>query len=116
MCLKQQQTPHPTPYRPPVFRPTPDIARSPCTAYSDAVRIQVADTVVGHYWQRADVIFVSDGEWPAPTSVLRAVEKAREAGTRFHGVQIGNRGQTGLHAVCEPVHLFHDWASAGGWR
>jgi len=67
-------------------------------------------------WQKADVIFVSDGEWPAPTSVLRAVEKAREAGTRFHGVQIGNRGQTGLHAVCEPVHLFNDWASAGGWR
>ena len=67
-------------------------------------------------WRKADVIFVSDGEWPAPTAVIRSVEKAREDGTRFHGVQIGNRGHTGLHAVCNPVHEFRDWASAGGWR
>ncbi len=66
-------------------------------------------------WKKADVVFVSDGEWPAPTTLLRAVERAREAGTRFHGVQIGNRGRTGLHAVCEPVHVFQDWATAGGW-
>lgn len=34
---------------------------------------------------------------------------------RFHGVQIGNRGRTGLRAVCDPVHVFQDWATAGGW-
>ncbi len=66
-------------------------------------------------WKKADVVFVSDGEWPAPTSLVRAVEKAREKGTRFHGVQIGNRGRTGLHAVCDPVHVFQDWAAVGGW-
>ncbi|TNF24057.1 MAG: VWA domain-containing protein [Deltaproteobacteria bacterium] len=66
-------------------------------------------------WRKADVVFVSDGEWPAPTQLVRSVELARETGTRFHGVQIGKRGQTGLHAVCEPVHVFRDWAAAGGW-
>lgn len=67
-------------------------------------------------WQKADVLFVSDGEWPAPISLTTAVESARAQRTRFHGVQIGNQGRTGLHAVCDPVHVFQDWAAAGGWR
>ena len=66
-------------------------------------------------WKKADVVFVSDGEWPAPSALVHSVEKAREGGTRFHGVQIGNRGRTGLHAICDPVHVFQDWATAGGW-
>jgi uncharacterized protein with von Willebrand factor type A (vWA) domain len=66
-------------------------------------------------WKKADVVFVSDGEWPAPASLVAAVKSVREGGTRFHGVQIGNRGRTGLHAVCDPVHVFQDWATAGGW-
>jgi uncharacterized protein with von Willebrand factor type A (vWA) domain len=67
-------------------------------------------------WRKADIVFVSDGEWPAPVSLVRSVEQARENGTRFHGIQIGNRGRTGLHEICDPVHLFKDWAAAGGWR
>lgn len=67
-------------------------------------------------WRKADVVFVSDGEWPTPAHLIRSVEQAREEGTRFHGVQIGNRGRTGLHAVCDPVHVFQDWTAAGGWR
>ena len=51
-----------------------------------------------------------------PGGVVASVAAARESGTRFHGVQIGNRGRTGLHAVCDPVHVFQDWAAAGGWR
>lgn len=66
-------------------------------------------------WKKADVVFVSDGEWPAPSSLVASVKEARELGTRFHGVQIGNRGRTGLHAVCDPVHEFQDWAALGGW-
>lgn len=66
-------------------------------------------------WKKADVIFVSDGEWPAPAGLVTAIKGARADGTRFHGVQIGNRGQTGLHAICDPVHVFKDWAAAGGW-
>jgi uncharacterized protein with von Willebrand factor type A (vWA) domain len=66
-------------------------------------------------WKKADVLFVSDGEWPAPAALVKLVGDARQEGTRFHGVQIGNRGRTGLHAVCDPVHEFRDWAALGGW-
>jgi len=67
-------------------------------------------------WERADVLFVSDGEWPAPSQVVTEVGEARERGTRFHGVQIGNRGRTGLHAVCDPVHRFSAWGALAGWE
>jgi len=62
-------------------------------------------------WSKADVLFVSDGEWPAPTALRAEVARAKADGTRFHGVQIGNVGETGLHAVCDPVHVFRDWAA-----
>lgn len=65
-------------------------------------------------WKKADVLFVSDGEWPVPHAALDEVKQSKDAGCRFHGVQIGNRGHTGLHAVCDPVHLFTDWATMGG--
>ena len=67
-------------------------------------------------WKKADVVFVSDGEWPAPAGLVSSVQRARKDGTRFHGVQIGNRGRTGLHEVCDPVHVFRDWAAASGLR
>lgn len=73
-------------------------------------RIEKAD------WRKADVVFVSDGEWPAPADLVRMATRARELGTRFHGVQVGNRGTTGLHAICDPVHVFTDWTAVGGWR
>lgn len=67
-------------------------------------------------WKKADVVFVTDGEWYAPPELLSDVARARAAGSRFHGVQIGNRGRTGLHTVCDPVHEFQDWARLGGWE
>jgi uncharacterized protein with von Willebrand factor type A (vWA) domain len=70
---------------------------------------QVVARLEREQWQKADVLFVSDGEWPAPTSLLQSVARTRELGTRIHGVQIGNRGRTGLHSVCDPVHVFTDW-------
>ena len=66
-------------------------------------------------WKKADVVFVSDGEWPAPATLVAAVKCACEEGARFHGVQIVNRGRTCLHAVCDTVHIYQDWATAGGW-
>ena len=67
-------------------------------------------------WKKADVIIATDGEWHASGDVIRAVETAKEGGTRFHGVQIGNRGQTGLHQICDPVHLFKEWSTLRGGR
>jgi uncharacterized protein with von Willebrand factor type A (vWA) domain len=66
-------------------------------------------------WKKADVVLVTDGEWSAPHGVVAGVAEARETGTRFHGIQIGNRGNTGLHSLCDPVHVFQDWAALGGW-
>lgn len=80
-----------------------------------AMMVKVVARLKEERWKKADVVFVSDGEWPASASLVAAVKSAREGGTRFHGVQIGNRGRTGLHAVCDPVHVFQDWATAGGW-
>ena len=61
-------------------------------------------------WAKADILFVSDGEWPEPPELTQSAQSAREAGTRFHGIQIGNRGRTSMHEICEPVHVFTDWA------
>lgn len=66
-------------------------------------------------WRKADVVLVTDGEWVAPASVVHGVKSARENGTRFHGIQIGNAGRTGLHELCDPVHEFRDWTALGGW-
>ena len=61
-------------------------------------------------WRRADVLVASDGEWPTPRGgAVTKIQSARDAGTRFHGVQIGNRGTTGLSAICDPVHEFDAW-------
>lgn len=65
-------------------------------------------------WARADVLLVSDGEWPAQPRLKDAVQSARTKGVRFHGIQIGNRGRTGLHEICEPVHVFTDWVDLLG--
>lgn len=66
-------------------------------------------------WTKADVVLASDGEWPAPPELIALVAEAQKTGTRFHGVQIGNRGHTGLHAVCDPVHVFTEWAALARW-
>ena len=65
-------------------------------------------------WKKADVLFVSDGEWSTPAGALAEVNAAKAKGTRFHGVQIGNRGRTGLHEVCDVVHVFSEWAGLAG--
>ena len=71
----------------------------------------VVEKIEEEEWAKADVLVVSDGEWPAPPDLETALQKCRDDGTRFHGIQIGNRGRTGLHDVCDPIHVFTDWAN-----
>ncbi len=66
-------------------------------------------------WKKADVVLVTDGEWGAPANVVAGVAGAKANGTRFHGVQVGTVGRTGLHSICDPVHEFRDWATLAGW-
>lgn len=77
---------------------------------------QVLEKLRSEGWERADVLLASDGEWPAPAKQVAEVADARDRGTRFHGVQIGNQGRTGLHAVCGPVHEFTAWGALAGWE
>ena len=65
--------------------------------------------IQGNAWAKADVLFMSNREWRVPSDLASAVHRAREAGTRFHGVQIGTRCRTGLHEICDPVHAFASW-------
>lgn len=77
--------------------------------------IGAVESVVSHLekpdWTKADVLIVSDGEFPVSSQVKKVVDAAREKGTRFHGLQIGNSGSTGMHELCDPVHVFTDWAA-----
>ena len=75
---------------------------------------RVLSQLQGGEWARADVLLVSDGEWPAQPRLKDPVQSARTKGVRFHGIQIGNRGRTGLHEICEPVHIFTDWVDLLG--
>ena len=70
--------------------------------------LKVVSRLKEEHWKKADVVFVSDSEWPASANFVAEVKNARERGTRFHGVQIGNQERTSLHAVCDPIHIFQD--------
>ena len=70
---------------------------------------EVLGKVRANEWQEADVLLVSDGEWLVPPELIAGVRQALRTGTSFHGVQIGKRGRTGLHDICEPVHVFSSW-------
>lgn len=61
-------------------------------------------------WSRADVIIVSDGEFPVPSEAITAVASARKAlQLRVHGLLIGAGHSPAMAALCEPVHVFQDW-------
>lgn len=77
---------------------------------------RVLERLRSEHWSKADVMYVSDGEWPVSQELEMSIGAARKSGTRFHGVQVGNVGRTGLHRLCDPVHVFSTWAAAGGWR
>lgn len=81
----------------------------------DGVMRLVLERLKEQQWKKADVLVVSDGFWHAPAALVASSMEAKDNGTRLHGVQIGSLGKTGLHAVCDPVHVFSDWAAAGGW-
>lgn len=69
-------------------------------------------------WSRADIIVVSDGEFPEPSATRAAVTSTRESlGLRVHGLLIGSRHSTAMQRLCDPVHVFRDWSAlAGGIR
>jgi uncharacterized protein with von Willebrand factor type A (vWA) domain len=61
-------------------------------------------------WQRADVVLVSDGEFPVPTETSALIRTAgKDLGMRLHGILVGSGYSGAMEALCNPVHRFADW-------
>ncbi len=61
-------------------------------------------------WKRADILLVSDGEFPAPSATVEEVNQARDRlRLRVHGLLVASRRSEGMEALCDPVHRFDDW-------
>lgn len=61
-------------------------------------------------WSRADIILVSDGEFPISRSLRDDIKTAKAEGAlRVHGLLIGAEQSDGMAAICEPIHVFKDW-------
>ncbi|MCW5755557.1 MAG: VWA domain-containing protein [Phycisphaeraceae bacterium] len=68
-------------------------------------------------WSRADIIVVSDGEFPIPGATTAAVSSARSGlQLRVHGLLIGAGHSSAMSALCDPVHVFNDWNALGVGR
>jgi uncharacterized protein with von Willebrand factor type A (vWA) domain len=65
-------------------------------------------------WSRADVIVVTDGEFPMPDETIASVASARKSlHLRVHGLLIGAGRSAAMSALCDPVHVFRDWHALG---
>lgn len=61
-------------------------------------------------WHKADVLLVSDGEFPVSSALSRKIGNRREKqGLQVHGIQIGNSHYTSMEKICDPMHYFSEW-------
>lgn len=61
-------------------------------------------------WNKADIVLVSDGEFPVPAEAEKALRQAcMERKARVHGVLIGAATSPAMEKLCEPLHRFSDW-------
>jgi uncharacterized protein with von Willebrand factor type A (vWA) domain len=71
-------------------------------------------------WKRADIIMVSDGEFDVSGETQRTLEEAKKKhGLRVHGLLVSNGysgcyGLSAMRSLCEPLHVFRDWAEVKG--
>lgn len=73
------------------------------------------DTLERQGWDRADLLLVSDGAFDLPTLMLERLAMAREQhSARVHGLLIGVQASPSMKAMCDPLHVFGDWAAVGG--
>ncbi|MCA9528218.1 MAG: VWA domain-containing protein [Myxococcales bacterium] len=65
-------------------------------------------------WRRADLLLVSDGEFPVAPATREAVRRAQaESALRVHGLLIGSSHSEAMAALCDPLHHFRDWHALG---
>ncbi|GAD91369.1 hypothetical protein VHA01S_087_00090 [Vibrio halioticoli NBRC 102217] len=61
-------------------------------------------------WYKADILLVSDGEFPVSSGLSRKISNRREKqGLQVHGIQIGNSHYTSMNKICDPIHYFSEW-------
>lgn len=61
-------------------------------------------------WQRADILLVSDGEFPVPAETSALLKGLRsQAKLRVHGILIGSSSSAAMDALTDQVHHFASW-------
>lgn len=61
-------------------------------------------------WHKADILLVSDGEFPVSSGLSRKISNRRKNhGLQVHGIQIGNSHYASMNKICEPIHYFSEW-------
>ncbi|MBY7973008.1 VWA domain-containing protein [Vibrio fluvialis] len=61
-------------------------------------------------WYKADILLVSDGEFPISSGLSRKISNRREKqGLQLHGIQIGNSHYTSMSKICDPIHYLSEW-------
>lgn len=61
-------------------------------------------------WQRADILLVSDGEFPVTAETTALVKGSRAISKlRVHGLLVGSNSSTAMDALSDQVHGFADW-------
>jgi len=63
-----------------------------------------------HDWQKADILFISDGRFVVPRELVDEVAAVRQTfQLRLHGLLIDGTRVANLAQICHPVHRFEQW-------
>jgi len=68
-------------------------------------------------WSRADIILISDGEFAVSNEILSTLSEAKKKySLRVHGLLVSNNsaGSSEMKKLCEPLHIFGEWAGVRG--
>lgn len=60
-------------------------------------------------WQKADIMLVSDGEFPVSSGLVRKINEAKnKRSLSVHGTLIGSADDA-MKKICDPLHRFSSW-------
>ncbi|NOQ34361.1 MAG: hypothetical protein GQ569_00515 [Methylococcaceae bacterium] len=61
-------------------------------------------------WNRADILLVTDGEFPFPENTLEQVNQAKEKfKLKIHGILVGSARKDEMNRLCDEIYTFADW-------
>lgn len=61
-------------------------------------------------WRNADVLLISDGEFPEDAALFASVAGAREKRQiRVQGLLVASHASAAMERICEPLHRFSEW-------